>query len=204
MHAVRVPAPDRPSPAITRILAAARGCLGATGVAGLSTRAVAEAAGVPLSQIHYHFGSKRGLVLAVLRDENDALVARQRAMFEGSGSFTEKWDRACDYLEDDLGSGYVRRLHELFGQAYGDPELAAEMAELVLAWHRAIADLVRRSISPATLERTGLTPESLAALAGAAFLGAESSILIGLGEDRLPIRAGLRRVGRWIAMLEGD
>src|SRR5207245_7948217 len=102
---------------LDRILAAARECLGASGFAAFSTRAVAEQAGVPLSQIHYHFGSKQQLLLRVLEEENRGLVARQRAMFEGPGSFAEKWDRACDYLETDLGSGYVRRLHELFGQA---------------------------------------------------------------------------------------
>ncbi|MCZ6738117.1 MAG: TetR family transcriptional regulator, partial [Actinobacteria bacterium] len=40
------------------ILDAARRCLLADGYAALSTRKVAEDAGVPLSQIHYHFGSK--------------------------------------------------------------------------------------------------------------------------------------------------
>ena len=42
-----------------RILAAARACLLRSGYAAVSTRAVADDAGVPLSQIHYHFGSKR-------------------------------------------------------------------------------------------------------------------------------------------------
>ncbi len=48
------------------IVAAARSCLLADGYANLSTRRVADAAEVPLSQIHYHFGSKRQLILAVL------------------------------------------------------------------------------------------------------------------------------------------
>jgi AcrR family transcriptional regulator len=64
------------------ILAAARACLLADGYANLSTRAVAEAAGVPLSQIHYHFGSKRQLILAVLEAENVRLLERQREMFD--------------------------------------------------------------------------------------------------------------------------
>ena len=44
-----------------RILAAAKGVLLDAGYANLSTRGIAEAAGVPLSQIHYHFGSKQKL-----------------------------------------------------------------------------------------------------------------------------------------------
>jgi AcrR family transcriptional regulator len=37
-----------------------RRCCARTAISGLSTRDVAAAAGVPLSQIHYHFGSKQG------------------------------------------------------------------------------------------------------------------------------------------------
>ena len=65
-----------------RILAAAKGVLMEAGYANLSTRGIAEAAGVPLSQIHYHFGSKQKLMLAVLDMENRARLARQEAMFE--------------------------------------------------------------------------------------------------------------------------
>lgn len=196
------PAAESRPPTVDRILQAARDCLGADGFSAFSTRAVADRAGVPLSQIHYHFGSKQQLLLRVLAEENRALISRQRAMFEGPGSFAEKWDRACDYLETDIGSGYVRRLHEIFGQAYSDPDVAAALREMVMGWHRTIADLVRRSLAPATLARVGLTPEAFAAIAGAAFLGAESVILIGLDEAQSPSRQGLRQVGRWIAVLE--
>ena len=63
-----------------RILAAAKGVLLDVGYANLSTRGIAEAAGVPLSQIHYHFGSKQNLMLAVLDMENRTRLARQAAM----------------------------------------------------------------------------------------------------------------------------
>jgi AcrR family transcriptional regulator len=187
---------------VERILEAARECLGESGTGAFSTRAVAERAGVPLSQIHYHFQSKQQLLLRVLAEENEALVVRQRQLFEGSGSFAEKWDRACDHLESDLGSGYVRRLHELFGQAYADPVVAVALRAMIAGWLGAIAYLVRHSLRPETLARVGLSPEGFAALAGSAFLGAESMILIGLGESDAPNRQGLRQVGRWIAVLE--
>ena len=45
----------------TTLLEATKKVLRQNGYAGLSTRDVAEAAGVPLSQIHYHFGSKQGM-----------------------------------------------------------------------------------------------------------------------------------------------
>jgi len=58
-----------------RILAAAKSALLDAGYANLATRGIAEAAGVPLSQIHYHFGSKQKLVLAVLDMENQQRLA---------------------------------------------------------------------------------------------------------------------------------
>ena len=44
----------------TIVLEAAKKVLRQNGYSRLSTRDVAAAAGVPLSQIHYHFGSKQG------------------------------------------------------------------------------------------------------------------------------------------------
>ena len=61
----------------TLILDAARNRLLADGYAGLSTRKVAEEAGVPVSQLHYHFGSKQGLILALFAEENQRRLARQ-------------------------------------------------------------------------------------------------------------------------------
>ena len=63
----------------TLILDAARAWLLADGYAGLSTRKVADEAGVPVSQLNYHFGSKQGLILALFEEENQRRLARQTA-----------------------------------------------------------------------------------------------------------------------------
>ena len=65
----------------TSLLEAAKKVLHQKGYSGLSTRDVAAAAGVPLSQIHYHFGSKQGLVLALFDYLNAELLDRQTALF---------------------------------------------------------------------------------------------------------------------------
>jgi AcrR family transcriptional regulator len=61
---------------------AAEQCLQEDGYAALSTRGVAERAEMPLSQIHYHFGSKQGLLLALYEYLNTRLLERQQVMFE--------------------------------------------------------------------------------------------------------------------------
>src|ERR1700761_5452891 len=95
----------------TVVLEAAKKVLRQNGYAKLSTRQVAAAAKVPLSQIHYHFGSKQGLVLALFEYLNAQLLDRQDTMFDDPKlTLSEKWDRACDYLDEDIASGYVRTL----------------------------------------------------------------------------------------------
>ena len=92
----------KPDTAIV-LLEAAKKILRQNGYAGLSTRSVAEAAGMPLSQIHYHFGSKQEMVLALFEYLNAQLLDRQNALFgDAKLKLSEQWDRACDYLDEDI------------------------------------------------------------------------------------------------------
>jgi AcrR family transcriptional regulator len=80
------------------ILSAARARLLVDGYAGLSTRKIAQEAGVPLSQVHYHFGSKRGMVLALLEAENRRRLARQSSMYAQDVPLSRRYEQACDFL----------------------------------------------------------------------------------------------------------
>lgn len=176
------------------ILTAARERLLTDGYANFSTRAVAEAAGVPLSQIHYHFGSRRQLILAVLHAETGLLLERQREMFEAPEPLWVRWERACDFLETDLGSGYVRILQEMVAAGWSDPVVAAAVRDITLGWYGVLADVARREQERGT-DLWGFTPDEVAALMGTPFLGAEEMILLGVTESALPIRSSLRKVG---------
>jgi AcrR family transcriptional regulator len=183
------------------ILAAGRARLLADGYANLTTRAVAEAAGVPLSQIHYHFGSKQQLILAVLEAENARLLERQRSMYETAEPLWRRWDLACDYLDEDLESGYVRILQEMIAAGWSDTAVAAAVRELLGAWYRLLADVARGEA-----ERTGglgpFTPEEVAMLMGLPFMGAEGALLLGMDETEFPSRSALRKLGSVIRGLE--
>src|SRR5262245_63069375 len=184
-----------------RILAAAKSVLLDVGYANLSTRGIAEAAGVPLSQIHYPVGSKRMLVLAVHDLENRLRLARQAAMCEADKPLWEQWLQACDFFDDDLESGYVRVLMEMTAAGWSNPEIAAAVSTQVQGWFDLLAEVAQRaakrfgSLSP-------FTPEEVAALAGLPFLGAEAVILLGLGDSRIGARPGLRKIGERLGMLE--
>jgi AcrR family transcriptional regulator len=186
----------------TIVLEAAKKVLRQNGYSKLSTRDVAAAAGVPLSQIHYHFGSKQGMVLALFEYLNSQLLDRQSALFgEATLKLSEQWDRACDYLDDDIASGYVRVLQELIAASWADVPVAKVIRAGITGWLDLITDLARR----AEREFGGLGPfsaEEVAALIANAFIGAESHYLLGLEKKGVPVRQALRRFGDLIRIAE--
>jgi AcrR family transcriptional regulator len=183
------------------ILDAARSRLLAEGYAGLSTRKVAEEAGVPVSQLHYHFGSKQGLVLALFEEENQRRLARQRRMYAQDLPLWQRYEQACDYLEDDLDSGYVRVLQGMLAAGWSNAEVGDAVRALLGGWFALLAEVARE-----TERRHGplgpFTAEETAALVGSAFIGAEALLLLGFDRELLPIRSALRRVGVLIRQLE--
>jgi AcrR family transcriptional regulator len=185
----------------TRILEAAKTSLLQGGYARLSTRVIAETAGVPLSQIHYHFGSKQNLVLELLEQENRRLLGRQAAMFGSDMPLWKQWEQACDFLDDDLESGYVRVLQEMVAAGWSDAEIARSVGQDIRGWFDLLTGVARRA-----QERFGtlgpFTPEEVAALAGLPFLGAETVILLGLDEAMIAARSALRRIGDVLRVVE--
>jgi len=188
----------------TAILGAARERLLADGYANLSTRAVAEAAAVPLSQIHYHFGSKRQLILAVLDAENVRLLERQREMFDTPQPLWVRWERACDFLDADIDSGYVRILQEMIAAGWSDPEVADAVRRMMGGWYGLLEEVAQREVERGA-DFGEFTPGEVAALMGTPFIGAEELILLGVSETTLPMRSALRKVGRLLQRVEvGD
>jgi len=186
----------------TNLLEAAKTVLRQNGYAGLSTRDVAEVAGVPLSQIHYHFGSKQGMVLALFEYLNAQLLDRQNALFgDVTLQLSQQWDRACEYLEDDIASGYVRVLQELIAASWADPAVAKVIRAGIMGWVDLIVDVARK----AEHQLGGLgpfTPEEAGAFAANAVIGGESLFLLGLEKKGSPVRQALRRVGDLIRVAE--
>ena len=185
------------------LLEAAQACLRRHGISGFSTRRVAEEAGVSLSQIHYHFGSKRRLMLSLLEREDARLLQRQATMYAEDLPLWKQWEQACDYLDEDLASGYVRILQEMIAAGWSDPELAEAVRRLLRGWFELLTEVAGQASG--RLGGLGpLTADQIAALVGTAFLGSEAVILLGYPEEELPARSALRRVGALIRTLEED
>lgn len=192
---------DKRSDTALMILRAAKDSLLESGYAGLSTRSIAEEAGVPLSQIHYHFGSKQNLVLAVLEAENQRLLDRQESMFQSDLPLWRQWEQACDYLDEDIDSGYVRVLHEMVAVGWSDPLVAKAVWDQLGGWYRLLTDVARR----AERELGGFGPftaEEISVLAGAPFLATEMLVLLGVEESEFPAKSALRKIGQVIRSME--
>ena len=183
------------------ILEAARHRLLADGYAGLSTRKVAMEAGVPLSQLHYHFGSKGGLILALLREENRRRLDRQTRMYAADAPLWLRYEQACDFLEDDLESGYVRVLQEMIAAGWSNAQIGDAVRELLNGWYALLVEVARQ----AELRYGPLGPftaEEVASLVGTTFIGSEALLLLGFERQDLPVRSALRRIGVIIRQLE--
>ncbi len=177
-----------------QILAAGKMALLDSGYAGLSTRRVAEVAGVPLSQIHYHFGSRQNLVLAVLEEENAMLLQRQARLYGTEMPLWRQWEQACDFLEEDLRSGYVRVLQEMTAAGWSDKEIAAAVRHNLTGWFELLSGTIS-NVAPRFGDLGSFTAAELAVLVGAAFFGIEMMILLGFEESALPCRSALRSIG---------
>jgi len=185
----------------TLIIEAARRRLLADGYAGMSTRKVAEEAEVPLSQLHYYFGSKGGLILALFEEENQRRLERQTLMYAEDAPLWQRYERACDFLEDDLDSGYVRVLQEMVAAGWSNDDIRDAVRELIVGWYELLTGVAREAE-----RRHGplgpFTAEEVATLVGTIFIGAEALILLGFDRQVLPIRSAVRRIGVLIRQLE--
>ena len=184
-----------------KILQAARATLLESGTGGTSTRAVAERAGVPLSLVHYHFGSKQELLAAVLEHENEALLARQRELYAAPGPLAEKWRTACAFLDEDIGSGYVRVLWELWAAGLADEALAERWRAAMGGWRELLESVVAAWANELEIALP-LTPRAIAALITNIFQGVEVELLAGVHENDAPHREVLDAIGALIERTE--
>jgi hypothetical protein len=83
---------------------------------------------------------------------------------------------------------------------WSDDEIAEAVRANLRGWMELLADTARGAAGE--VDFGPLTPDEVAVLAGAPFLGVEALILLGFDESDLPMRSALRKVGDIIRSLE--
>ncbi len=155
------------------------------GWGGVTTRAVAEQAGVLPGVVHYHFGSvdelRREAAISTLSTHLDPFVdlAAQlppRDLIEAAAEAT-----AEDYAP---GTDVANLVYEVMPAATRDPHIQQALADLLVRFRRALAASIRRD-HPCPLE----PPEVIAGLVAATLDGLQLHLL---ADPSLDVAAHMR------------
>ncbi|GIH12446.1 TetR/AcrR family transcriptional regulator [Rugosimonospora africana] len=135
-----------------RLLTATIDHVAVHGMADISLRSLAAAIGTSHRMLIYHFGSKEGLLVEVVR----AVEARQREAFEAlsadpAESLAEVMRRMWHDLSDPVRWPHERLFFEMYGQALqGRPGTAALLEGIVDSWLDEASDVAaRHGLDPA-------------------------------------------------------
>jgi AcrR family transcriptional regulator len=102
-----------------RLMDAAERLLYDVGYAGVTTRAVAEEAGVKHGLVHYYFGSMEELLTQTLERFVDQLAEALEALYEDPGlSFADKWRLGSQFWVDEPASRFPKILLELLAMGW--------------------------------------------------------------------------------------
>jgi AcrR family transcriptional regulator len=107
------------------------------GYAGITTRRLADEAGVNHGLVHYYFGSNENLLLQMLERFTARLIARQEALYASDAAFEDKWRTAMAHLvSDDVA--YEKVWLELQAMGWNNAELRARLARVNDEWRRVL------------------------------------------------------------------
>ena len=150
VDAVSRPALSEPARSTARaaaeeaLLDAAERLLVDVGYAGITTRKLAETAGVNHGLVHYYFGSVETLLLRALERFTEGLLERQREMYAADAPFIEKWRTAMRYLvsEDVV---YEKIWFELQALAWNNASVRQRLIGVNAEWRAVLTEAFERA-----------------------------------------------------------
>ena len=146
------------------LLDAAERLLVSVGHASITTRLVAQEAGVNHGLVHYYFGSMENLLLRVLERFTDELIERQRAMYAADVPFLEKWRTAMGFLEEDIAAGYPKVWLELQAMAWNNPDFGERVARVNAEWRAVLTDAFERAMRAYGIDRRRFPVDAVVSL----------------------------------------
>ena len=121
------------------LLDAAERLLADAGYAGVTTRRLAEEAGVNHGLVHYYFGSNENLLVRALERFTGRLIARQRELYAADMPFADKWRTAMRYLVSEEVR-YQKIWLELQALAWNNPDIKARLAMVNTEWRAVLTE----------------------------------------------------------------
>jgi len=174
------------------LLDAAERLLAEVGYAGITTRRLAQEAGVNHGLVHYYFGSNENLLVQALERFTGRLIARQRELYAADVPFADKWRTAMRYLvSEDVR--YQKIWLELQALAWNNPEIRARLARVNAEWRAVLTQAFDRPRRELGIE---LPLEALVSLVMTFNLGIMIERLGGIDAGH---RELLEWIGQWIS-----
>jgi len=121
------------------LLDAAERLLAHAGYAGVTTRRLAEEAGINHGLVHYYFGSNENLLVRALERFTGRLIARQQELYAADLPFPDKWRTAMRYLVSEDVS-YQKIWLELQALAWNNPDIRARLARVNAEWRAVLTE----------------------------------------------------------------
>jgi AcrR family transcriptional regulator len=121
------------------LLDAAERLLVDVGYAGITTRRLAEEAGVNHGLVHYYFGSNENLLVRALERFTERLIERQRELYAADMPFVEKWRTAMRYLVSEDVT-YEKVWLELQALAWNNADLRERLARVDAEWRAVLTE----------------------------------------------------------------
>jgi AcrR family transcriptional regulator len=117
--------------ATTALMDAAEQLLYEVGYAGVSTRSLAEAAGMNHGLVHYYFGSMDELLTQTLQRFVEQLATALEALYaDPKLTFAEKWRLGARFWVDEPTSRFPKILLELLAMGWNKPELRMRLTDV--------------------------------------------------------------------------
>jgi AcrR family transcriptional regulator len=122
---------DARQQATVALMDAAERLLYEVGYAGVTTRAVAEAAGVNHGLVHYYFGSMEELLTETLERFVEELALALEALYaDPTLTFAEKWRLGSQFWMNEPTSRFPKILLELLAMGWNMPGLRERLTEV--------------------------------------------------------------------------
>jgi AcrR family transcriptional regulator len=193
------------------LLEAAYLLIGERGLEGLRTRDIAARAGVNISTLHYYFGTKEALLVAVVGHASSKFTERPASLVQGQGAgvkgarrdprtaeprptLTAHLDGAWRTFKSTPHLSTV--LQELVLRGQRDPATRAAFRELYEGWNGVVEQVLLREIQAGTLRRD-LDPRAGARVVTSFIMGA--MVQLGVNPKAFDFLELSRKLERWLA-----
>jgi AcrR family transcriptional regulator len=172
----------------TRLLQGAVDALRSQGIAGVSARTIAAAAGVNQALVFYHFGSVDELVAAAALWSTEQRVAECRGRFQQVRSLRGLLAVGRELRAKDPAAGEVAVLGQVLAGAQTNPALCAATREALGLWVTEIEQVLTRVLAGSALGEVADVP-GLARAVAASFVGMELTAVVDPDGDEAAFRA---------------